>query len=121
MLKLRGIDLGREPHDIDIIVKDYAPKIKIPESLGFKETGTASDGHGAKYESDGIILDVLSSQEEHEMVDGIRLGNVEILMQAKYRFSLQDYDGAKKHHDDLVKMEFMFPGPIKDDEDELPF
>ena len=26
MLKLRGIDLGREPHDIDILICDYAFK-----------------------------------------------------------------------------------------------
>lgn len=120
MLKLRGINLGREPHDIDILLCDYAPNIKFPDDLKVKHIGLASDGSGSKYEYDGIIIDILSSNEEHDVIDGLRLGSVEKLMDAKYRYSLQNFDNSTKHHDDLVKMGFKFPTQ-EEVGDSLPF
>jgi len=119
MLKLRGIDLGREPKDIDILICDYAPNIKFPEGFEFESRGFASDGCGARYEHKGIIIDVLSDGEQPENVNGWSLGTVEKLIQAKFHYSKQNNESAEKHHNDLVKLGFIFPEP-KDDFD-LPF
>ena len=113
MLKLRGIDLGREPSDIDILICDYSPNIIFPKDMEVESIKNASDGSDSRFEyhEDGhkVIIDVLSDGEEPEMVDGVRLGAVKGLMRAKYNYSLQDNDSAKKHHDDLVKLGFEFP------------
>ena len=111
MLKLRGIDLGREPHDIDILICDYAFNLVVPKNMIFEDLGIASDGCGQKYKYDDVIIDVISNGEEPELVNGIRLGTVEKLMQQKYHYSLQNNDQSKKHHEDLVKMGFVFPEP----------
>ncbi len=104
MLKIRGIDLGREPHDIDILICDYAPNIVFPDGFKVEDAGHASDGSGAKYRHDDIIIDVLSNGEEPEIYNGWKLGTVEALMRMKYEFSKQDNENAKKHNNDLVKM-----------------
>ena len=111
MLKLRGIDLGREPHDVDILIRDYAPCIIMPEDMNAEEIGRASDNCGIKYKFNDVIIDILSDGEEPELVDGIRLGTVDGLMKAKYLYSQQNNDSAKKHREDLVKLGFIFPPP----------
>ena len=109
MLKLRGIDLGREPHDIDILICDHAPNIVFPADWNVIDKGYASDGHSAKYEYNGIVIDVMSDGERPEIVDGIALGQLKSLLDAKYRYSLQNNSEAQKHHDDLVKIGYEFP------------
>lgn len=121
MLKLRGIDLGREPEDIDILIRDYATNIKLPEYLekDAKTSGMASDGSGIKLRYNGILIDVMSSSEEPEKINGYNLASVKGLIEAKYRYSLQDNTMAKKHYNDLIKLGFEFPNPIETED--LPF
>lgn len=109
MLKLRGIDLDREPGDIDILIRDYAPNITFPIDMIVEQIGQASNGEGAKYKYEDIIIDVISGGEEPDLIDGLRLGTVEELLNNKYSYSLQDNENAKKHHDDLVRLGFNFP------------
>lgn len=122
MLHLRGIDLGREPKDIDILISDYAPTIKFPKGFNVEQTGQSSDGSGAKYLHDNIIIDVLSDGEKPDIINGWRLGTLEKLMEQKYIYSKQDNDDAKKHHDDLIKLGFVFPVEEESNTiDDLPF
>ncbi len=122
MLKLRGIDLGREPHDIDILICDNAPCIKFPNTFEVvKQIGAASDGSGAKYKYCDYVIDVLSCGEEPELVDGFRLGTIEGLINKKYIYSQQSNEESKKHHEDLDKMGCIFPKPEPTTHDELPF
>jgi hypothetical protein len=118
MLKLRNIDLGRDPKDIDILIRDYATNIKLPEYLekDAKDLGMASDGSGIKLKYDGILIDIMSSSEEPEKINGYNLASVKGLIDAKYKYSLQNNEMAKKHHDDLIKLGFEFPKPIEDDD-----
>lgn len=112
MLKLRGIDLGREPSDIDILICDYSPNITFPKYMEVESIKNASDGSDSrfKYIENGhiMMIDVLSDGEEPEIVDGLKLGSVEELMNQKYWYSLQGNDNSKKHREDLVKMGFDF-------------
>ena len=108
MLSLRGVDLGREPHDIDILFADYGPNLIIPKEYSFIDKGFASDGTSQKYEYDGILIDVLSSNEIPEDVNGIRLGSVAELMDAKYSYCKQNNEEAKKHYADLIILGFDF-------------
>lgn len=101
MLRLRGIDLGRPPKDIDILICDYAPTIKLDEKWKEIPDSKSSNGIGIKYEYDGIILDVMSSNEQPEYLNGIRLGSVEKLVEKKIRYSKQENDQAEKHKKDL--------------------
>lgn len=119
MLKLRGIDLGREPHDIDILIRDHAPCIIIPSDMKMEEIGRASDDSGIKYRFKDIVIDVLSDGEEPELVNGIRCGTLDGLMRAKYLYSRQNNEASQKHHDDLVNMGFVFP--VISDVFELPY
>ncbi|MFP4019100.1 MAG: hypothetical protein ACLFUH_07610, partial [Bacteroidales bacterium] len=109
MLKIRGIDLGREPKDVDILICDYAPNIKFPPDMKAKQIGQASDGSGAKYQYDGVIIDVLSDGEEPEIIDGWRLGTLKKLLGVKYEYSKQANEDAQKHYNDLIKLGYDFP------------
>lgn len=109
MLKLRGIDLGREPKDIDLLIFDNAVNIKFPEGFDLKLIGNSSDGTSAKYLFNDFIVDVLSDGEKPEIINGWRLGTLEKLMEAKYLYSKQDNPSAKKHYEDLIKLGFIFP------------
>ena len=109
MLKLRGIDLGREPKDIDILICDNAPNITFPPDFEVENIGQASDGSGAKYKHGDYIIDVIRDGEQPEIVDGWRLGTVEKLRQAKHHYSKQNNADAEKHHNDLIKLGFKFP------------
>jgi hypothetical protein len=112
MLKIRGIDLGREPHDIDILIRDYAPKCVLPSDLKIEKSNASSCGTGIKYKCGDIEIDIMSSSEEPEIIDGWRLGKVQELMEAKYDYFKKEGEVAKKHYDDLVKLGFNFPFPL---------
>lgn len=109
MLKLRGIDLGREPTDIDILIPDYAFNVIVPDGMEFTEAEFASDGCGTKYDFNGIKIDVMSSGEEPEIIDGINLASVKELIKMKYTFAKQDGPKSEKHKNDLIKMGYEFP------------
>ena len=120
MLQIRGIDLGREPKDIDILICNYAPNITFPPDFEVENIGQASDGSGAKYKHKDYIIDVLSDGEKPEIVNRWRLGTIEKLMQQKYLYSKQNNPDAKKHYADLVKLGFVFPIETKSEINELP-
>lgn len=110
MLKLRGIDLGREPNDIDILINDYAVNINFNKDFEVEILSNESYREtSVKYKYKGFVIDVISSNEIPEIVNGWRLGSIDELMKAKYEFSKQDYESAKKHYDDLIKLGFKFP------------
>lgn len=109
MLKIRGIDLGREPHDIDILLKDQVPNIIFPEDFNIDTKNLASDGISARYCYNNIIIDILYSEEEPEDYNGWRLGTIDSLMRAKYRYIKQDSNSTEKHYNDLIKLGFNFP------------
>ena len=121
MLRLRGINLGREPKDIDIISGDYAPRINIPKELNPQELGHSSDGSGIKYKIGDILIDVMSGGEKPEIIGGLKLGTVEELMKHKYNYSKQGNPQSKKHHEDLIKLGFVFPETSEDNDPDLPF
>jgi len=104
MLKLRGIDLGREPHDIDLLIFDYAPNISFPDEMKVEHIGYASDGSSAKFKYEDIIIDVLSNGEQPELVDGVLCGRLESLIEAKKRYAGQTNEQAAKHRADLEIM-----------------
>ena len=126
MLKLRGIDLGREPKDIDILKSDTPIKLKFPSywNKHIKIIGRASDGSGIKYKYKSIIIDVIGTAEEPELIQGIRCGTLKGLIDAKYLYSHQENESSFKHYSDLVKLGYKFPDNktlVLNDEDELPF
>jgi len=109
MLKIRGIDLGREPKDIDILIYDYAEKINFPFEVEEMAGIMGSDGSSVKFKYGDVIIDVLSDGERPEEVDGWRLGTLDGLMKAKYAYSKNQNDPqSEKHYNDLVKLGFDF-------------
>lgn len=109
MLKLRGFDLGREIHDIDILICDHAPCIKFPIGWNVIDNGFASDGSSAKYKYNDIVIDVISDGEQPEIIDGIPLGRLDSLLNAKYLYSTQNNPQAQKHKEDLIKIGYKIP------------
>jgi len=105
MLKIRGIEIGREPKDIDILIFDYPDNIIFPKGYKVKKIGLASNRAGAKYLVNDIIVDVMSSTEKPEIHKGFKLGKIEGLLKAKRIYSTQNNEGAEKHKRDLVKLE----------------
>jgi hypothetical protein len=102
MLSIRGHHLGREPSDIDLLIKDHAENIVLPSNYTFSKIGASSDGFGAKFQCDNIIVDVMSSGEESEIVNGFRLGSYDELIKQKIRYSRQNNCSAEKHKNDLI-------------------
>lgn len=117
MLKYRGIDLGRDPHDIDLVMID--PKtykqndLKIPAGMDIKYSKKASDGYSSEaYSYNGITIDILVCKETPEIINGLPCGTVDKLMKAKYKYTQSELTSAnskQKHYDDLVKLGFTFP------------
>lgn len=108
MLKLRGIDLGREIEDLDLIINDYCTNIVFPMDLEFTDIEKASDSTSLKYKYGDIAIDILSTVEDIEVVNGLPLGNLSQLINKKYMYSKQNNESAKKHYDDLIKLGFDF-------------
>ncbi len=112
MLKLRGIDLGREIDDLDLIVNDWCPNVVFPKDLEFEDLGKASDYINLKYKCDNIKIDILSSNEQLEIVEGLPLGSLSNLIEHKYIYCNQNNPSSKKHYEDLIKLGFDFSGRI---------
>lgn len=106
MLKLRGIDLGREPHDIDLLIPTGTTLI-LPKTA-VKTKSDYGDG-SEKYEYNGFKIDILSSEEKPEIINGWKLGSIEQLMGAKFKYTKQGNKSSNKHYDDLVKLNYKFP------------
>ena len=68
----------------------------MPEGLQLEDLGYASDGSSQKYKCEGIAIDILSSGEQPEIVNGWRLAPIEGLIKAKYSYSQQKNPSAEK-------------------------
>lgn len=112
MLKLRGYDLGREPHDIDLVgdVMYYDDEVVLPEGTKIlSENLDSMEYCDIKVEYNGIIIDIMYSDEDFEEVDGRKLSFVEELIYQKRIFAQQDNDAAQKHKDDIINLGFPYP------------
>lgn len=109
MLKYRGIDLGRDPHDIDLVIHGKNDTFNIPTGMNVVLERKASDGYSDVYSYEGVTIDVLYGGDVPEIINGIPCGTVAALMKAKYKYSLKGMGSSKKHYDDLVKLGFKFP------------
>lgn len=106
MLKLRGIDLDREPHDIDLLIPTGTTLI-LPKTA-VKTKSDYGDG-SERYEYNNFKIDILSSEEKPEIINGWKLGSIEQLMEAKFKYVKQGNRSSNKHYDDLVKLNYKFP------------
>lgn len=110
MLAMRGIDLGREPEDIDIIINDYAPEIEMPDS--FEQT--ESIGSGAthlrfEHKESGVKVDVISGYDRVEVMDGIKIGTIQKTIDAKREYISNDTDPDGKHKQDMKILKQLIP------------
>ena len=121
MLKARGIDLGRESHDIDILLNDYAPNIIIPEGLTFTEITSGSGATHRVLIIDEIVVDILSDGEQPEIIDGLQFGTLDGLISGKLKFVQNGTDKDGKHYNDLVKLGFDFDAHEKQKASDLPW
>lgn len=122
MLMIRGIDMGHDldKSDVDIIINDYAPSIKLPSGYKVLDLESGSDGGSAKYDVDGVKVDVLSSGEKLEMFNGWRLAAIGGLIKAKISYVKNETDPTGKHLKDL-KILGVITESIINGKDELPF
>lgn len=104
MLKIRGIDIGREPSDIDIVLNEYAAKFIIPPDYEVTEETVGSGLTSRCIRLNGIKLDILSNNEQFDEINGFRVAKVENLVKEKIRYANQHNDSAEKHKKDLEKM-----------------
>lgn len=115
MLKERGLDLGREPKDIDIIIEDTDPDdIELPPCCYGRTEEVSGDGYpilcrvyfyGCKIEFitvPKVIFDIVLRGEEH-----YKLAKVEDLLKAKKEYLLLDTNPVylEKTRKDIEKIE----------------
>ena len=114
MFKLRGIDLEREPHDLDFIgfegTQDKIDKIKVPKGFLYR----SQDGKGSAVESVvfynkelDIKLDFMYSEEDIDFDLDIPLGDLQECIQKKIGYAVNDKseESRTKHLSDLQKLE----------------
>ena len=91
MLELRGIKVDREPHDIDIIVRQ---QIELTNDDSIEDSG--NEDH-VTIKIKGIIVDFLLEKEPYsiEEINGIPCVDLQSLINAKKRYN------TKKHKNDL--------------------
>ncbi len=104
MLKLRGIKVGRKPHDLDILTNTHAPELRMPARAVEVPKSKSSNGTGIKYQIDGILVDVMSCGEKPVFFNGVHLSTIEDLIRIKENFASQNNKGAKKHAKDLIEI-----------------
>ena len=116
MFKLRGIDLEREPNDLDFVgfegTQNRIDKIKVPKGFFYK----SQDGAGSEVNSVifynkelGIKLDFMYSEEDIDFDLEIPLGDLQECIQAKIRYvkndkSNESNESKAKHLRDLQKL-----------------
>ena len=121
-LWLRGLGdkIGREPHDIDLLIDNNATLALVPEYIKESKDEYCSDGTGVRYKThNGIKIDIMSSGEPFEMVNGFPCSLLENLLKVKYNYSCQNNSDSEKHKNDLINLGYEYPkNKIIDD---LPF
>lgn len=106
MLKIRGVDLGREIHDLDLITNHHPLTIVIPKEIEYykkeEQPPTIYLDGSLKCQYNDITIDILQSDETIDMVNGIPLGSLEKLIEAKIKYAQQNNIQAEKHKQDLI-------------------
>lgn len=114
MLKERGIDLGREPNDIDILVvsRDGISGLILPPLATEIET-SSDDGYivKARYKYLGTKIDFIAQEDEGkiDLADEfiMRFASVETLLKRKREYVETDTnpDSVQKHKRDIEIIE----------------
>jgi hypothetical protein len=123
MLAVRGIPKRRESTDIDILIPNYAPNA-ILSNGEWIDKGYASDGSSQKYaNSIGIRVDILSSDEEPELVGDVWCGSVDKMIECKRSYYEHDINAEtkEKHLLDLLFLGVEIEQSSIADVDKLPF
>lgn len=114
MLNLRGIDLGRNPSDIDLVMPPFS-EVKIPENMtGIKYVINSSSPTGEKFTLEHlgvkVTVDVLWSEDDSpEIIEGLRCARLDGLIQAKLKYYHQGNAGYSKHMGDLHRIGEKYP------------
>ena len=113
MFKLRGIDLEREPNDLDFVgfegTQNCIDKIKVPKGFFYKyQDGAGSEVNSVIFYNKelGIKLDFMHSKEDIDFDLEIPLGDLQECIQAKIRYVKNDKsnESKAKHLMDLQKL-----------------
>ena len=114
MFKLREIDLGREPNDLDFIwlegTEDKIDELKVPEGFLYRsKEGGGSDVRSVVFfnEELNVKLDFMYSEEEIDFDLDIPLGDLQECIQAKIQYAKNDKsdESRAKHLEDLQRLE----------------
>lgn len=106
MLKERGIDLGREPNDIDILVvsRDGFSGLILPPLATEIETNS-DDGYivKARYKYLGTKIDFIVQEDEGEIDLDDDFASIETLLKKKQEYVEADTnpDSVQKHRRDI--------------------
>ena len=123
MLSIRNIDKRRDAKDIDILVNDLNT-VNCIEGMDQK---TPVYPDSVRYVIGELHIDFLPCINENiELVNNVRCGSVENMLNAKYKYYTEDKIGtsSKKHFEDLQFMGFTFPEiPVTNNNtvDDLPW
>lgn len=107
-LYLKGINIGRLPTDIDIII-EYGEEIKLPDPVEFEDSEYDEDGdtYVETYKYTDYKIDVLyiddRAWQKYEEIDGLRVGDVSNLIDAKLCYIENDEPNIK-HIEDLTTL-----------------
>lgn len=121
-LWIRGLGnkIGRKPHDIDLLIDNYAPLALVPEYIKESKEEYCSDGTGVRYKTpNGIKIDIMSSSESFEIINGIPCSTLENLMNVKYIYAYQNNSDSEKHKNDIINLGYEYPK--SETTDDLPF
>jgi predicted metal-dependent phosphotriesterase family hydrolase len=106
-LKMMGIDLGRNPLDIDIVSKESMLDLKlvVPEGW-YQYTGRTANRAVFKNDSNYIKIEFLYSPSgSTTIIDGIKCDNLNSIIDAKKLYISKGVNSSKKHQDDLAIIE----------------
>lgn len=111
MLKLRGIDLGREINDIDICIKNIQElnSLELPEGFFIEEYILGDVGYETLItrcrNEDGIVIDLLHNYDitwdEENYIDGMSCASVSSLLLEKQKYISDNSHGKEKHERDI--------------------
>ena len=115
MLKERGIDLGREPNDIDILVVsgDGISGLILPPLATEIETNNSDEGYivKARYKYLGTKIDFIAQEDDGEIDFAdefiMRFASVKTLLERKREYVETDTnpDSVQKHKRDIEVIE----------------
>ena len=110
-LKLQGVDLGREPHDIDLIANVRANELSAPDIWNCVSDKRLSQLESTPFKDIfyGFDIDVIESDyygENTVEIDGFPVDSIENVLKAKvsYICNSMTFDDVKtKHKNDIIQ------------------